>query len=191
MKRDWFDLLEDYQAQPLDLDEENPYSSSRIREMTMKRMTDKKTKRRRLPVRLLTAAAVAAVVLAALGYVFAPQLMALFRADDLEVIAIGTTALRMQCVSFPLMAWFFPSSMTLQTIGQSAKASVLAMCRQGLFFLPLILVLLILPNVLGITGIQLSQPFSDLCSFLVALPMGIGVLRELKAAQLGEEARKS
>ena len=56
MKRDWFDLLEDYQAQPLDLDEENPYSSSRIREMTMKRMTDKKTKRRRLPVRLLTAA---------------------------------------------------------------------------------------------------------------------------------------
>ena len=57
MKRDWFDLLEDYQAQPLDLDEENPYSSSRIREMTMKRMTDKKTKRRRLPVRLLTAAA--------------------------------------------------------------------------------------------------------------------------------------
>ena len=57
MKRDWFDLLEDYQAQPLDLDEENPYSSSRIREMTMKRMTDKKTKRRRLPVRLLTAGA--------------------------------------------------------------------------------------------------------------------------------------
>ena len=134
------------------------------------------------------AAAVAAVVLAALGYVFAPQLMALFRADDLEVIAIGTTALRMQCVSFPLMAWFFPSSMTLQTIGQSFRATVLAMCRQGLFFLPAIL---ILPSVLGITGIQLSQPFSDLCSFLVALPMGIGVLRELKAAQLGEEARKS
>ena len=94
----------------------------------------------------------------------------------------------MQCVSFPLMAWFFPSSMTLQTIGQSFRATVLAMCRQGLFFLPAIL---ILPNVLGITGIQLSQPFSDLCSFLVALPMGIGVLRELKAAQLGEEARKS
>lgn len=62
MKRDWFDLLEDYQVQPLDLDEENPYSSSRIREMTMKRMTDKKIKRRRLPVRMLTAAAVAAAL---------------------------------------------------------------------------------------------------------------------------------
>lgn len=113
--------------------------------------------------------------------------MALFRDDDLEVIAIGTTALRMQCVSFPLMAWFFPSSMTLQTIGQSFRATVLAMCRQGLFFLPAIL---ILPPILGITGIQLSQPVSDLCSFLVALPMGIGVLRELKAAQEGENAQK-
>ena len=68
MKRDWFDLLEDYQAQPLDLDEENPYSSSRIREMTMKRMTDKKTKRRRLPVRLLTAGALGGgLPLSALG----------------------------------------------------------------------------------------------------------------------------
>ena len=132
-------------------------------------------------------AAAAAVVLAALGFLFAPQLMALFRDDDLEVIAIGTTALRMQCVSFPLMAWFFPSSMTLQTIGQSFRATVLAMCRQGLFFLPAIL---ILPPILGITGIQLSQPVSDLCSFLVALPMGIGVLRELRAAQEGEAARK-
>ncbi len=87
----------------------------------------------------------------------------------------------------PLMAWFFPSSMTLQTIGQSFRATVLAMCRQGLFFLPAIL---ILPSILGITGIQLSQPVSDLCSFLVALPMGIGVLRELRAAQEGEAARK-
>lgn len=62
MKGDWFDLLEDYRPQPLDLDEETPYSSSRIREMTMKRMTNKKTKPHRLPVRLLTAAAVAAAL---------------------------------------------------------------------------------------------------------------------------------
>ena len=133
-------------------------------------------------------AAIGAVVLAALGFCFAPELLAVFRRDDPEVIAIGAAALRMQCLSFPLMAWFFPSSMTLQTIGQSFRATVLAMCRQGLFFLPAIL---ILPRTLGITGIQISQPLSDLCSFLVALPMGIGVLRTLKAAQEGEENRKN
>ena len=132
-------------------------------------------------------AAAAAVILAVLGFLFAPQLVAAFRRDDPEVIAIGAAALRMQCVTFPLMAWFFPSSMTLQTTGQSFRASVLAMCRQGLFFLPSIL---ILPPALGITGIQLSQPVSDLCSFLVALPMGIGVLQELKAAQVGVDAQK-
>ena len=130
-------------------------------------------------------AAVGAVVLAALGFLFSPDLVAIFRRDDPEVIRIGTTALRMQCISFPLMAWFFSASMTLQTIGRSFRATVLAMCRQGLFFLPLILVL---PRLLGITGIQLSQPLSDLCSFLVALPMGIGVLRELQEAQEGPEA---
>lgn len=122
----------------------------------------------------------AALIIACLGFLFAPQLVALFRRDDPEVIRIGALALRMQCISFPLMAWFFPSSMTLQTLGRSARATVLAMCRQGLFFLPLIL---ILPNLLGVTGIQLSQPLSDLCSFSVALPMGISILRELRALE--------
>ena len=114
-------------------------------------------------------------------------MVAIFRRDDSEVIRIGATALRMQCVTFPLMAWFFPTSMTLQTTGLSLKASALAMCRQGLFFLPFILTL---PRLWGIPGIQLSQPAADLCSFLVALPMGLGVLRDLRLAQEGLEAQK-
>ena len=132
-------------------------------------------------------AAVGALILAALGFLFSPQLVAIFRRDDSEVIRIGATALRMQCVTFPLMAWFFPTSMTLQTTGLSLKASALAMCRQGLFFLPFILTL---PRLWGIPGIQLSQPAADLCSFLVALPMGLGVLRDLRLAQEGLEAQK-
>ena len=101
-------------------------------------------------------------------------------ADTFFVGRIGTSATAAVGVALPLMA-------VIQAIGQSFRATVLAMCRQGLFFLPAIL---ILPPILGITGIQLSQPVSDLCSFLVALPMGIGVLRELKAAQEGENAQK-
>ena len=131
-------------------------------------------------------ACVGALVFAVFGFLAAPQLVAIFRRDDPEVIRVGALALRMQCVSFPLMAWFFPSSMTLQTIGHSGRATVLAMCRQGLFFVPLIV---ILPSVLGVLGIQLSQPLSDLCSFSVALPMGISVLRELRAAQAAEDSQ--
>lgn len=46
-------------------------------------------------------AAVGALILAALGFLFSPQLVAIFRRDDSEVIRIGATALRMQCVTFP------------------------------------------------------------------------------------------
>ena len=84
------------------------------------------------------------------------------------------------------MSWLFPASMTLQTIGRSFKATVLAMCRQGLTFVPLILVL---PYLWGVFGIQASQPLADILTFAVALPMGLGVLRELRLAQEGAEAQ--
>lgn len=129
---------------------------------------------------------IAALALSILGFLFAPQVVALFRRDDPEVICIGALALRLQCITFPLMSWLFPASMTLQTIGRSFKATVLAMCRQGLTFVPLILVL---PYLWGVFGIQASQPLADILTFAVALPMGLGVLRELRLAQEGAEAQ--
>ena len=131
-------------------------------------------------------ALIAALALSNLGFLFAPQVVALFRRDDPEVIYIGALALRLQCITFPLMSWLFPASMTLQTIGRSFKATVLAMCRQGLTFVPLILVL---PYLWGVFGIQASQPLADILTFAVALPMGLGVLRELRLAQEGAEAQ--
>ncbi len=131
----------------------------------------------------LKVAVTGAVVLAVLGAIFAPQLVAIFRRDDPEVIRIGALALRLQCITFPLMGWFFPASMTLQTIGRSFKASILAMCRQGLAFLPLIL---ILPRLWGVFGIQLSQPLADALTFCISFPMGLAVLRELKDMELAQ-----
>ncbi len=121
-------------------------------------------------------------VLALLGILFAPSVVAIFRREDAEVIAIGAKALRLQCVTFPLLAWFTLNSMMMQNIGAFGRASVLAMARQGLFFLPLILTL---PRFFGLWGILLCQPLADLCSFLLALPLGIGTIRELKADARG------
>ncbi len=126
-----------------------------------------------------------ALTLSVLGFLFAPQVVAAFRKDDPEVIRIGAAALRLQCLTFPLMPWLFSTSMTLQTIGRSLQATVLAMCRQGLTFVPLIL---LLPPMLGVLGIQISQPLADILSALVTLPMGVGILRELKLAQEGIDA---
>lgn len=127
---------------------------------------------------------VALAVLAVAGFVFAPEIIAIFRGEDAHVVGIGTRALRFQCVVFPLMSWVILNNMLCQTIGKAAKATVLAVARQGLFFLPLILVL---PPLLGVLGVQLSQPLSDLATFLLSVQIGITVLRELKEQEAAEE----
>lgn len=112
-----------------------------------------------------------------LAAVFAPQVIALFRKDDAEVIAVGTAALRMQCLTFPLMSWNVIANMMMQSIGKALKASILAAARQGLFFIPLIL---ILPGLLGLTGVEICQTLSDICSFVLAVPLCVSVLNEMK-----------
>ena len=120
------------------------------------------------------------MALSALGFALAPQVIEIFRKADPVVVQIGAAALRCQCVLFPFVSYITMTNMMLQTIGQSLKASVLAAARQGLFFLP---VILILPRVLGMTGLLISQPVADLCTLLLALPLGYTTLRDMKRAQ--------
>ena len=123
-------------------------------------------------------AAVFLLVIGALGFAFAPQLIALFR-DDPGVIAIGTVALRFQRVTFFFQAWITMSNMMLQTIGRTVPATFLAMARQGVFFVPLVW---ILSHTLGMLGVQLAQPVSDLCTILCAIPIQCRVLGEMARA---------
>ncbi len=109
--------------------------------------------------------------------VFAPQIISLFRKDDAQVIAIGARALRLQCLAFPLTGWIVMSNMMLQSIGKALKASILAAARQGLFFIPLIL---ILPRLFGLFGVEMCQTISDICSFILAVPLCCSVLNEMK-----------
>ena len=117
------------------------------------------------------------LVVSAVGFVFAGPLVTFFRREDADVIRIGTLALRLQCLVFPLNAWIVMCNMMLQSIGKAAKASIVAAARQGIFFIPLIW---ILPWFFGLLGVQMCQSWSDICSFALAVPMGIGVLREMK-----------
>lgn len=117
------------------------------------------------------------LALSAVGFLLAPQIIALFR-NDPEVIAYGALAMRLQCCTFPLGSWIVMSNMTLQTIGRTGPATFVAVARQGLFLIP---VLWILPPLLGMLGVQLAQPLSDLLTFCIAVPLQVKVLRELKA----------
>ena len=127
------------------------------------------------------------VVLSAIGFVFAPQVVALFRKGDAEVLAFGALALRLQCASFPFVGWTTCLNMLQQNIGKSRDASILSAARQGVFFLPLILVL---PHFLSAPGVQLSQPISDLLTFALSIPMGIALLRELREKDQIQQAQQ-
>ena len=116
-------------------------------------------------------------ILAVLGFGFAPEIISLFRKTDPEVIKIGTKALRMQAVVFPLMSLCTISSMMLQAIRKTTKATIMAAARQGIFFLPAIL---ILPHLLGLTGIQIAQPVSDFFTACLALPLAGSELRKMR-----------
>lgn len=111
------------------------------------------------------------------GLIWAEPVVALFRREDAQVIRIGTLALRMQLVVFPLGSWIVMCNMMLQSIGRGARASLVAAGRQGLFFLPLIF---ILPHFFGLLGVQMCQTWSDVLTFLLAIPLAGGVLQEMK-----------
>ena len=104
---------------------------------------------------------------AVVGFLFAPQIITFFRRSDLLVIEIGTRAFRYQCVTLPLMAVSVFSNMLFQSLGKSLRASVLAVCRQGLY-IPLVF---LMAGNLGLTGLELTQASADLLSFLVSASM--------------------
>ena len=119
------------------------------------------------------------LAVSALGFVFAPRLIALFR-DDPEVVACGAMALRCQCVTLTAMSWTTMSNMMLQTIGKTASATFLAMARQGIFFIPLVY---ILSAALGLLGVEMTQAVSDVLTLASAIVIQLRALRELDALE--------
>ncbi len=114
---------------------------------------------------------------AVLVFIFAPQLVTIFRKGDVDVICVGTAALRYSIVALPLSSWIIMCNMMLQSIGKGLKASIVASARQGIFFLPLIA---ILPYFWGLTGVEICQAISDIFALTVSVPLGVSVIREMK-----------
>ncbi|MBQ2750064.1 MAG: MATE family efflux transporter, partial [Clostridia bacterium] len=115
-------------------------------------------------------------VMAILASITSPHLIALFR-DDPAVIEIGAVALRYQCFVYPLNAVIIIGNMLFQTTGMMFRASFMAVARQGLFFIP---VVLILPLMLELQGIMMAQTVADVLAFLFSVPMILSFLKVLK-----------
>lgn len=107
---------------------------------------------------------------------FGGSLMALFRGGDTEVIEIGRLMLIFMSASLPVLAYSTYVNQLYQGLGFVFGATFLASCRQGIFFIPLIL---ILPRVMGLVGIQSAQAIADLATFAVSVPFRIWFFRRV------------
>ena len=125
------------------------------------------------------------VVLVGLCWVNGDALIRLFR-DDPAVTAVALPAFHYQCLAMLLQPIIVVANMTFQSVGASGRATFLACCRQGVFFIPLILTL---PRAFGLLGVEICQPIADVLTFFVTVPLLFPFLRQLVRMDEAEAAK--
>ena len=125
------------------------------------------------------------VVLVGLCWVNGDALVRLFR-DDPAVTTVALPAFHYQCLAMLLQPIIVVANMTFQSVGASGRATFLACCRQGVFFIPLIL---ILPRTHGLFGVEICQPIADVLTFLVSLPFLLAFLQQLGRMDDAEQSK--
>lgn len=115
-------------------------------------------------------------------FIFARQILHSF-IDDQAAIDIGVVALRWQISFIPLHPLIVGTNMLMQSTRHIKSATFLSMNRQGVFFIPAIL---ILPRILGLTGVEISQFVADVCSAITAIPFAIVFFKKLNKMEKEE-----
>jgi len=96
--------------------------------------------------------------------IFSPQIIWLFIRDE-ATIAYGKNFLRIACLATPFIISNFQKIFTLQAMGKGKESLILGVCRQGLFAIP---ILLVLNHFLGLYGVVSAQLVSDACTFVIS-----------------------
>ncbi|MDO4619514.1 MAG: MATE family efflux transporter [Lachnospiraceae bacterium] len=125
------------------------------------------------------------LVLFAISMIFSGKIIGVFRKDDMDVITMGTFALRAQLLTMPLWGFYVMSNMFSQTAGYGLRASIISAARQGICFIPLVL---ILPKLFGLNGLLVTQPAADVLAFILSIVLVAGILRQLDE-QAGSDSK--
>ena len=107
---------------------------------------------------------------------FPTQIMSQFTKGDLDFIQAGQKALRANGLSFLLFGFYTVYSSLFLALGKAKEGFVLGACRQGICFVPIIL---LLPALWGINGILYAQPIADAISAIITVFMAVHLHREL------------
>ncbi|MCI6966782.1 MATE family efflux transporter [bacterium] len=120
------------------------------------------------------------VLVAGVYIALAKPLILLFNQNP-AVVEFGRWLLISQVAIYPAFGLCYMMTITFQTIGSSKMGIFLSLIRQGLFYVPFILVL---PKLMGVTGIYLSQPAADIITILVCVFLA-KPMKKMASANMG------
>jgi len=116
-------------------------------------------------------------------FTFPAQILRVFSSDP-ELIKMGTGAMRMLVIGLPLVGYQNIGTSLFQAIGKAKPAVFLALSRQVLFLIPLVV---ILSRIYGLDGVWFSFPAADFIAYLVTLVMVHLEMRRLTARHIQKE----
>ncbi|MBM4090280.1 MAG: MATE family efflux transporter [Planctomycetes bacterium] len=102
------------------------------------------------------------------------QIIGLFHRGDEELVRLGTRALRICLVMFPIIGFQIVSANYFQAVGKPMQALLLGLSRQVLLLIPAILVL---PCFWELDGVWAALPTADACSSILT---GVWLYHELR-----------
>lgn len=105
------------------------------------------------------------VIVAVLYILLATPLITLFNRNP-AVVEYGSRLLISQVLLYPAFGLCYMMTITFQTVGASKFGLFLSIIRQGIFYIPFIL---LLPKFIGINGIYFAQPLADVLTVFVCL----------------------
>lgn len=136
-------------------------------------------------IKVLRLTIICATIVMTAGFLVAmifPELMVKIFTSDPQLIDLSSKGARLVFLAFPIVGFQIVTSNFFQSLGMAKKAIFLSLSRQLLFLAPC---LIFLPRLIGVKGVWLSLPISDIISTIVTIFM----LRTL-LKQFNEEIRK-
>ena len=111
---------------------------------------------------------------------FPTAIVSQFTKGDAEMIRIGAASLRANGISIMLFGFYTVYSSLFLALGKGREGFILGACRQGICFIP---VILLFPMVWGLNGIMYAQPIADVLSAVITVFMAIPLHKKLNDMQ--------
>ena len=119
---------------------------------------------------------------------FSTTIVSQFTTGNSEMIHIGASSLRINGITFMLFGFYTVYSSLFLALGKGMAGFILGACRQGICFIP---VILILPSVWGLNGILYAQPIADVLSAVITVFMAIPLHRNLNVMERNQTEKEN